>query len=89
MPQAPDVLADVLQDRGALGVFFVHYIAHFVGLRSILPGFRRIVRPPDLATQGSITMNTLRLMPQISKAEAVLILITMIWAARFLSSNTP
>jgi drug/metabolite transporter (DMT)-like permease len=84
MPQAPDVLADVLQDRGALGVFFVHYIAHFVGLRSILPGFRRIVRPPDLATQGSITMNTLRLMPQISKAEAVLILITMIWGGTFL-----
>jgi drug/metabolite transporter (DMT)-like permease len=84
MPQAPDVLADVLQDRGALGVFFVHYIAHFVGLRSILPGFRRIVRPPDLATQGSMTMNTLRLMPQISKAEAVLILITMIWGGTFL-----
>lgn len=48
MAQAPDVLADVLQDRSPLRIFFVHYIAHRVELRSILPSLRRIVRSAPL-----------------------------------------
>lgn len=42
--QATNVLADVLQDRSPLRIFFVHYIAQWVGVRSILPSVRRIVR---------------------------------------------
>ena len=49
MTQATHVEADVLQDRGTLAIFFVHYIAHLVGLRSILPSIRRIVRPTPVA----------------------------------------
>lgn len=44
MAQPPDVLTDVLQDRSALWIFFVHYIAQWVGVRSILPSVPRIVR---------------------------------------------
>lgn len=44
MTQATNILADMLQDRGPLRIFFVHYIAQWVGVRSILPSVRRIVR---------------------------------------------
>ncbi|GLH19756.1 hypothetical protein BR1R3_24980 [Pseudomonas atacamensis] len=46
MAQASNVLADVLQNGGSLSQIFVHYIAHSVGLGSILRNVGGIVRPP-------------------------------------------
>jgi drug/metabolite transporter (DMT)-like permease len=87
MPQAADVLADVLQDRGALAVIFVHYIAHLLGLRIILPNFGRIVRPPQVARKVMASVNSPQAssrFSRFSKAEGVLVLITMIWGGTFL-----
>ena len=46
MAQLADVLTDMLQHRSTVRGIFVHYIAHRLGLRSILPTLRRIVRRP-------------------------------------------
>ena len=74
----------MLQDRGPLDVFFVHYIAHSWGLRSILPNFRRIVRPPQVARKAMTATPSRGFQFKLSKAEAVLVLITMIWGCTFL-----
>lgn len=87
MPQATDVLADVLQDGRPLAVFFVHYIAHMLGLRIILPNFGRIVRPPQVARKVMTSVNSPQAssrFSRFSKAECVLVLITMIWGGTFL-----
>ena len=40
----------MLQYRGTVRRFFVHYIAHLFGLRSILPTLRRLcAAPPECA----------------------------------------
>ncbi|CAI8792257.1 hypothetical protein EMIT093MI4_10301 [Pseudomonas sp. IT-93MI4] len=52
MAQAPDVVTDVLQDGRPLAGIFVHYIAHSVGLGSILRNVGRIVRPAFYSAQG-------------------------------------
>ena len=86
MAQAPNILADVLQDRSPRRGIFVHYIAHLVVLRSILPNFGRIVRPPQVVRKIMTSLNA----PQasrflrLSKAECVLVLITMVWGGTFL-----
>lgn len=87
MPQATYVLADVLKDGGALCRIFVHYIAHLTGLRSILPNFRRIVRPTQVARKVMTSVKSPQSSPlfsRFSKAECVLVLITMIWGGTFL-----
>ena len=87
MPQTTDVLADMLQDGGPLAGFFVHYIAHMAGLRIILPNFGRIVRPPQVARKVMASLNSPQAssrLPRFSKAECVLVLITMIWGGTFL-----
>ncbi len=87
MAQASDVLADVLQDGGSLAGIFVHYIAHLVGLRSILPNFGRIVRPPQVVRKAMTSVNTSKpstFFSRFSKAECVLVLITMVWGGTFL-----
>lgn len=87
MAQATNVLTDVLQDRSPLRGIFVHYIAHLRGLGSILPNFGRIVRPPKIVCKVMTSVNS----PQpsspflrLSKAECVLVLITMVWGGTFL-----
>jgi hypothetical protein len=85
--QAPNILADVLQDRRPLAGIFVHYIAHSVGLRSILPNVGRIVRPAFYSAQGhdvSEQLPTPLRFSRFSKAECVLVLITMVWGGTFL-----
>jgi drug/metabolite transporter (DMT)-like permease len=86
--QAPNIEADVLQDRGPLRGIFVHYIAHLVGLGSILRNIRRIVRPPQVArkvmTSVNSSHNTSPRFSRFSKAECVLVLITMVWGGTFL-----
>lgn len=87
MAQTTDVLADVLQDGSPLAGFFVHYIAHMVGLRIILPNFGRIVRPPQVARKVMASVNSPQAssrFSRFSKAECVLVLITMIWGGTFL-----
>jgi len=87
MAQASDVLADVLQDGGPLAGIFVHYIAHLVGLRSILPNFGRIVRPPQVVRKAMTSVNSSKpsaFFSRFSKAECVLVLITMVWGGTFL-----
>ena len=87
MPQATYVLADVLQDGGALCRIFVHYIAHLTDLRSILPNFRRIVRPTQVARKAMTSVKSPQTSPlfsRFSKAECVLVLITMVWGGTFL-----
>lgn len=87
MAQASDVLADVLKDGGPLTGIFVHYIAHLVGLRSILPNFGRIVRPPQGVRKAMTSVNTSKpsaFFSRFSKAECVLVLITMVWGGTFL-----
>jgi drug/metabolite transporter (DMT)-like permease len=87
MAQTSDVLADVLEDRRPLGRIFVHYIAHWVALRSILPNFRRIVRLPQVARKVMTSTNSSPASPRFSrfsKAECVLVLITMVWGGTFL-----
>ena len=87
MTQTSDVLADVLEDRRPLGGIFVHYIAHLMVLRSILPNFRRIVRLPQVARKVMTSVNSSPAssrFSRFSKAECVLVLITMIWGGTFL-----
>ena len=66
----------------------MHYIARFWVLRSILPNFRRIVRPATgarkVAPARYRSMNIASLLPRLTKAEVALILITMIWGGTFL-----
>ncbi len=85
--QTSHVQADVLEDRSPLGGIFVHYIAHWVALRSILPNFGRIVRLPQMARKVMTSMNASHTSPRFSrfsKAECVLVLITMVWGGTFL-----
>jgi drug/metabolite transporter (DMT)-like permease len=87
MAQTSNVLTDVLEDRNPLRGIFVHYIAHLVVLRSILPNFRRIVRPPQVARKIMTSVNTPQASSRflrLSKAECVLVLITMVWGGTFL-----
>lgn len=87
MAQTPDVQTDVLEDRSTLHGIFVHYIAHLRGLSSILPSIRRIVRRPQVACKIMTSLNTSPASPRIprfSKAECVLVLITMVWGGTFL-----
>jgi drug/metabolite transporter (DMT)-like permease len=87
MAQTSDVLTDVLEDRRPLGGIFVHYIAHLMVLRSILPNFRRIVRLPQVARKVMTSMNSSPAssrFSRFSKAECVLVLITMVWGGTFL-----
>jgi len=87
MPQTADILADVLQDGRPLTNIFVHYIAHMLGLRIILPNFGRIVRPPQVARKVMASVNSPQAssrFARLSKAECVLVLITMIWGGTFL-----
>ncbi|MNO81324.1 putative DMT superfamily transporter inner membrane protein [compost metagenome] len=87
MAQPTNVLADVLQDRSPGRGIFVHYIAHSVVLRSILPNLRRIVRPPQtvckIMTSANSSQASSRFL-RLSKAECVLVLITMVWGGTFL-----
>ncbi|MBD9442992.1 DMT family transporter [Pseudomonas sp. PDM04] len=65
----------------------MHYIAHLRGLSSILPSIRRIVRRPQVACKIMTSLNTSPASPRIprfSKAECVLVLITMVWGGTFL-----
>ncbi|POA33910.1 MULTISPECIES: DMT family transporter [unclassified Pseudomonas] len=65
----------------------MHYIAHLVGLRSILPNFGRIVRPPQVVRKAMTSVNTSKpstFFSRFSKAECVLVLITMVWGGTFL-----
>ncbi|MQA53848.1 DMT family transporter [Pseudomonas piscis] len=55
-----------------------------MGLRSILPNFRRIVRPPQVARKTMTSGTSSTFSYKLSKAEAVLVLITMIWGGTFL-----
>ncbi|WP_409303349.1 DMT family transporter [Pseudomonas sp. KCJK8993] len=55
-----------------------------MGLRSILPNFRRIVRPPQVARKTMTSGTSSTSFYKLSKAEAVLVLITMIWGGTFL-----
>lgn len=85
--QTSHVQADVLEDRSPLGGIFVHYIAHWVALGSILPNFGRIVRLPQMARKVMTSMNASHTSPRFSrfsKAECVLVLITMVWGGTFL-----
>ena len=87
MAQAPDILAHVLKHGGPLTGIFVHYIAHSHGLRSILPTFRRIVRRSPHVCKPMTSPTTARslfLSLRLSKAELVLVFITMLWGATFL-----
>ena len=85
--QASNVLADVLQDRRSRGGIFVHYIAHSVGLGSILRNFGRIVRLTQVARKVMTSVNSPQAssrFSRFSKAECVLVVITMIWGGTFL-----
>ncbi|MGC5700993.1 DMT family transporter [Pseudomonas sp. NFXW11] len=62
----------------------MHYIARSWGLRSILPNFRRIVRPSQVARKAMTATPSRKHIFKLSKAEAVLVLITMIWGGTFL-----
>ncbi|WP_256206973.1 DMT family transporter [Pseudomonas sp. CF161] len=62
----------------------MHYIAHLVGLRSILPAFRRIVRSTPPVRKVMTPVNSRKTFLKLSKAECVLVLITMIWGGTFL-----
>ncbi|WP_092396807.1 DMT family transporter [Pseudomonas sp. NFACC39-1] len=66
----------------------MHYIAHLLGLRIILPTFfGRIVRPPQVARKVMASVNSPQAssrFSRFSKAECVLVLITMIWGGTFL-----
>lgn len=87
MAQTTNVLADVLQDRSPWRGIFVHYIAHLMVLRSILPNFRRIVRPPQIVCKIMTSVNSSQASSRflrLSKAECVLVLITMVWGGTFL-----
>ncbi|WP_300726808.1 DMT family transporter [Pseudomonas sp.] len=77
----------MLQYRGTLWIFFVHYIAHLVGLRSILPSFGALCVSLPVACKVMTALKTSRLVSltsRFSKAECVLILITMVWGGTFL-----
>lgn len=70
---------------------FVHYIARLILFAQYTAHFRRIVRLAPVARKPPCPVNTMkstRLMPSISKAEAVLILITVIWGGTFLLVQT-
>jgi drug/metabolite transporter (DMT)-like permease len=87
MAQPPNVLADVLQDRSPGRGIFVHYIAHLMVLRSILPNFGRIVLPPQTVCKIMTSVNSSQAPSRflrLSKAECVLVLITMVWGGTFL-----
>lgn len=77
----------MLQHRRPVRRFFVHYSAHWSGLRSILPTLRPIVRRPFRVRK---TMNQPSSKPtaavtfRLSKAELVLVFITMLWGGTFL-----
>ncbi|WP_459732969.1 DMT family transporter [Pseudomonas sp. MHK4] len=65
----------------------MHYIAHLVMLRSILPNLRRIVRPPQIVCKIMTSANSSQASSRflrLSKAECVLVLITMVWGGTFL-----
>ncbi|WP_108217964.1 MULTISPECIES: DMT family transporter [unclassified Pseudomonas] len=65
----------------------MHYIAHWVGLGSILRNIRRIVRLPPVACKVMTSVNspkTSSRFTRFSKAECVLVLITMVWGGTFL-----
>ncbi|KAB0495693.1 DMT family transporter [Pseudomonas vancouverensis] len=65
----------------------MHYIAHLVGLGSILRNIRRIVRPSYVACKVMTSLNSPQASSRftsLSKAECVLILITMVWGGTFL-----
>ncbi|WP_256577013.1 DMT family transporter [Pseudomonas sp. Irchel s3b6] len=65
----------------------MHYIAHLRVLRSILPNFWRIVRPTQVARKAMTSANSstpTSSLFRLSKAECVLVLITMIWEGTFL-----
>ncbi|MCW8277665.1 DMT family transporter [Pseudomonas sp. PCH199] len=65
----------------------MHYIAHLVVLRSILPNFRRIVRPPQIVCKIMTSVNSSQASSRflrLSKAECVLVLITVVWGGTFL-----
>ncbi|WP_339544635.1 DMT family transporter [Pseudomonas sp. RA_35y_Pfl2_P32] len=65
----------------------MHYIAHLYGLRSILPNCRRIVRPTQVARKTMTPATPCKPSSprlRLSKAECVLVLITMIWGGTFL-----
>ncbi|MGW8461359.1 DMT family transporter [Pseudomonas sp. CLCA07] len=62
----------------------MHYIAHLVGLGSILRNIRRIVRPPQVACKVMTSANSSPRFSRFSKAECVLVLITMVWGGTFL-----
>ncbi|RMR54748.1 hypothetical protein ALP84_04952 [Pseudomonas cichorii] len=87
--QAANVVADMLQHRGTLGVFFVHDIAHLDPLRIILHTFcDALCVACPIACKAlkawKIVMTSIRRVPRVSKAEAVLILITVLWGGTFL-----
>lgn len=87
MTQPADVLADMLKDRSPRGRIFVHYIAHWLGLGSILRNIRRIVRPSFIVRKIMTSASSPRApsrYTRLSKAECVLVLITMIWGGTFL-----
>lgn len=80
-------MTDVLQNRSTLRIFFGHYIAHLVGLRSILPSFDALCVSCPIARKVATPLKLTRLLSltsRLSKAECVLILITMVWGVTFL-----
>ncbi|MDB6142755.1 MAG: hypothetical protein JWP80_1799 [Pseudomonas sp.] len=85
--QTAHVLADVLQHGRSLRTVFVHYIARLIRFAQYTAHFRCIVRPASAIRKRPSPVNAMkstRLIPSISKAEAVLILITMVWGGTFL-----
>ena len=65
----------------------MHYIAHLMVLRSILPNFGSIVRPPQTVCKIMTSVNSSQAPSRflrLSKAECVLVLITMVWGGTFL-----
>ncbi|MFL1386541.1 DMT family transporter [Pseudomonas tritici] len=65
----------------------MHYIAQWVSVRSILPSVRRIVRAAFSLCKIRAAMTTSTASPRFnrfSKAECILVVITMIWGGTFL-----
>ena len=70
-----------------MGIFIGHYIAHSMGLRSILLSFGALCVSLLVACKVMSTLKTFKLgsfTSRFSKAECVLILITMVWGGTFL-----
>ncbi|VVM46165.1 hypothetical protein PS645_00511 [Pseudomonas fluorescens] len=74
----------MLQDGSSLAGIFVHYIAHWVGLGIILRTSRRIVRLHQMARKTMTSLPPLPRLTRLSKAECVLVVITMVWGGTFL-----